>query len=67
MLVPSPKIIWFVIFYCHPQGMLLVYGVVCDNVLGIDVDNDVVALCIVLQTYAHSLWGVREAIVGTFK
>jgi len=47
--------------------MLLVYGVVCDNVLGIDVDNDVVALCIVLQTYAHSLWGVREAIVGTFK
>ena len=40
MLVPFPKIIWFVIFYCNPQGMLLVYGVVWDNVLGVDVDND---------------------------
>jgi hypothetical protein len=47
--------------------MLLVYGVECDNVLGIDVDNDIVAFCIVLQIYAHSLWEVREAISGTFK
>jgi len=47
--------------------MLLIYGVACHNVLGIDVDNDIVAFCIVLQTFAHSLWGVREATVGTFK
>ena len=38
------------------QGMLLVHGVACDNVLGRDVDNDIVAFCRVLQTYAHSLW-----------
>jgi hypothetical protein len=65
MLVPFPKNIWFFIFYCHPQGMLLVYGVACDNVLGIDVDKGTVAFCIILQMYPHSLWGVREA--GTFK
>jgi len=47
--------------------VLLIYGVACDNVLGTDVDNDIVVFCIVLQTFAHSLWGVREAIVGTFK
>jgi hypothetical protein len=42
--------------------MLLVYGEACDNVLGIDVDNDIVAFCIVLQINAHFLWEVREAI-----
>jgi hypothetical protein len=57
MLVPFAKIIWFVIFCCHPQGMLLVYGVACDNVLGIDVDSDIVAFSIILHTYAHSCGG----------
>jgi hypothetical protein len=67
MLVPFPKIIWFFIFCCHPQGMLLVYGVVCDNVFGIDVGNDIVAFCVVLQSMHIPCGGVREAIVGTLK
>lgn len=45
----------------------LLFSVVIPRECCIDVDNDVVAFCIVLQSYARSLWGVREAIGGTFK